>query len=682
MPPARCGFRNTAQLAGVIREVTLRGALAATALCAAIIFLALGALVFDQWGTSLLTAAERLRRTASRRAESLVMRTLQGAAAAAGGVARQVRDGTLDLHSERSLAAGLASLLAVNEDLGEVTVTTSAGRRVSVVRGGSDGPGPALRGVPMEPGEDPTADVTYRATLANARFDDDPLFTDLHYSALDRALPESGRRVMVAVMRPLRTATGAPISGVVRVGVPAARLDSILQAPVDASDPDDPHRVLLVDERGRLVAPRFAGTTLEDVDGDLRPSLASLPSEIRAVLAQPAVRANLVATARFRHDGRSYLLSVAPLAGAQGWRVVVLVPEDYYLADLHKTRRMILAGSVGAFAAFALVGALLTGSARRSMDAMRRATARMSAFDFSAQPISSRFRDVDAVLKDLEQAKTALRALGKYVPIALVRQLYQARREPRLGAETRELTILFSDIEDFTNFAETAAPEHLATALGDYLASATAAVHATGGTVDKYVGDSVMAFWNAPERMTDHAARACAAALRFAAEASASSSFRTRIGLHSAPVMVGHFGAADRLSYTAIGDGVNLASRLEGLNKAYGTGILASGAVRDACHAAYSFRLVDRVAVKGKKQAVHVYELLGLAGTVLPERLESARRYELAFADYQAQRFADAATAFEALPQDGSGAGTCPALSRPGPPPAAATLGRSLDSEQ
>src|SRR5262249_17266272 len=144
------------------------------------------------------------------------------------------------------------------------------------------------------------------------------------------------------------------------------------------------------------------------------------------------------------------------------------------------------------------------------------------------------------------------------------------------------------DIEGFTTFAETTPPERLALLLGAYFAAMTEAVTAHGGTVDKYIGDALMVMWNAPASQADHAERACRAALacRRAGEALFASELwrgvpplNPRFGIHSDEVMVGHFGAPERFAYTALGDGVNLAARLEGLNKAYGTTILVSGAV-------------------------------------------------------------------------------------------------------
>ncbi|HSD27818.1 MAG TPA: adenylate/guanylate cyclase domain-containing protein, partial [Vicinamibacteria bacterium] len=229
--------------------------------------------------------------------------------------------------------------------------------------------------------------------------------------------------------------------------------------------------------------------------------------------------------------------------------------------------------------------------------------------------------------------------------------------------------------------AETLSPDRLARALGRYFEVMTAAVHASGGIVDKYIGDAVMALWNAPEPLPDHAARACAAALAgreaarrlmASAEWEGLPALRMRFGLHRGEVMVGHFGAPDRIAYTALGDAVNLASRLEGQNRAYGTAILVSQTVREAAGDAFAFRLLDVVAVKGRRRGVAVHELLGATGDVPPEHMAVARLYEEAFAAYRARRFDEALDVLAALEDDPPArvlAGRCRAFrdSPPGP---------------
>jgi PAS domain S-box-containing protein len=242
----------------------------------------------------------------------------------------------------------------------------------------------------------------------------------------------------------------------------------------------------------------------------------------------------------------------------------------------------------------------------------------------------------------------AMRLLGKYAPVDLVRRLYREKSEPVLGGELMEISIMFSDIKGFTTLSEQLEPNRLADILGLYLDTLSHIIQRdTRGTIDKYIGDAIMTIWNAPEPVPDHPQMACLAALRCrdAARSLALTrewrefpAFETRFGLHCAKALVGHFGARDRMSYTAIGDAINLASRLEGLNKRYGTSIIVSDAIVDRAKDSFDFRLLDVVAVKGKSDPITIYELLGTKGA-----LERCRQvisaYETAFSAYAAGNF-------------------------------------------
>ena len=242
----------------------------------------------------------------------------------------------------------------------------------------------------------------------------------------------------------------------------------------------------------------------------------------------------------------------------------------------------------------------------------------------------------------------AMRVWGKYAPVDLVRRLYREKSEPVLGGELMEISIMFSDIKGFTALSEQLDPNRLAEMLGLYLDTLSCIIQRdTHGTIDKYIGDAIMTIWNAPEPVPDHPQMACLAALRCrdAARSLAQTpewrefpAFETRFGLHCAKALVGHFGARDRMNYTAIGDAINLASRLEGLNKLYGSSIIASDTIVDRANEAFDFRLLDVVAVKGKSDPITIYELLGTKG-VLEQCRQVVSAYETAFSAYAAGKF-------------------------------------------
>jgi len=301
-------------------------------------------------------------------------------------------------------------------------------------------------------------------------------------------------------------------------------------------------------------------------------------------------------------------------------------------------------------------GGFILRRVKRALTQIVKESLMMNAFEFSPAPTTSPFRDVSEVLEGLEKAKTAMRAMSKYVPIDLVRRLYRSKTEPVLGGELMEISIMFTDIKDFTACSEQLAPNELAAALGRYLdVMARIIQQETGGTIDKFIGDAIMTFWNAPEPVAEQARMACLAALRCreAGRVLSQSSdwrglppFETRFGLHQDKALVGHFGAPDRMNYTAIGDAINLASRLEGLNKQYGTTIIASSRIFEDARAHFDFRLLDWVAVKGKTDAIKIYELLDEKNRA-DELRETVAAYEAAFEAYVARNFEEAIAILE-----------------------------------
>ena len=210
-----------------------------------------------------------------------------------------------------------------------------------------------------------------------------------------------------------------------------------------------------------------------------------------------------------------------------------------------------------------------------------------------------------------------------YVNPSVVEELVANPRKLALGGKREELTVLFSDIEGFTTMSQGMQPEEIVAVLNEYLSGMSAVIFRHDGTLDKYEGDAVMAFWGAPIPQADHAVRACKAALEMQEatarlnvqwRVSGRPQLRTRIGINTGTMVVGNLGGEGKFDYTVIGDSVNLASRLEGANKEYGTRIMVSEHTYDAVRAEILGRQIDRIAVVGRSQPVVTYELLGLRG--------------------------------------------------------------------
>jgi len=214
------------------------------------------------------------------------------------------------------------------------------------------------------------------------------------------------------------------------------------------------------------------------------------------------------------------------------------------------------------------------------------------------------------------RARQTRAMFAQYVPPAVVERLIAQPDLMRLGGEAREVTLMFTDLASFTTLSEQLSAEQTVEVLTGYFNAMTPIVHASGGTVDKFIGDAMMAFWGAPladPRHAEHAVRA-AVAMQQAMEplvaglrARGLPGIHMRIGLHTGRVVVGNVGSDQRFSYTAIGDAVNLAARLEGANKAFGTGILLSAATAGRLPADVGLRALDDVIVKGKSEAVRVF---------------------------------------------------------------------------
>src|SRR6201999_800308 len=220
----------------------------------------------------------------------------------------------------------------------------------------------------------------------------------------------------------------------------------------------------------------------------------------------------------------------------------------------------------------------------------------------------------------MELAQRAIWSFAHFIPKEIVRGIIDNSISTELGGVREEITVVFTDVRDFTAIAESADPDVLMHQMSRYFSVLTEAFLAEGGTVDKFIGDAVMVFWNAPDPQPDHVARACRAALAAKAagerlnaefEAEGLTPFFTRFGIHVGEAVAGNVGSAERMNYTALGNTVNLAARVEGLNKQVGTAILASEDVVLRVRDQFKFRALDAVVAKGMTKETHIFELVG-----------------------------------------------------------------------
>lgn len=358
----------------------------------------------------------------------------------------------------------------------------------------------------------------------------------------------------------------------------------------------------------------------------------------------------------------SYEIVFTPISvrGNIGLGLAVVVDRSDITAGIY--REGLIAGGVAlAFTLVAIgLGIILSSRISRPVSAITRDLAKVGAFSISHDPMPKSFvREVNELGISVDHMKASLRSFGHYVPTDLVRTLLAQGVDAELGGELRRLSIHFSDVENFTTISEGMQPTELVEAMGRYFELMTGALTRHGGTVDKFMGDGMMAFFNAPEELPGHARLACLAALdaqRLLAEMAKNTLpgqpiFRARIGLGLGEVLVGNIGTPDRFAYTLLGDEVNLASRLEGLNKLYGTRIIASHALREEAGDGFEWRLLDRVAVKGRHQGTLVCELMARKGEVAATILDARDVYERALRVYFAGDFARAVELFDRASQ-------------------------------
>ncbi len=263
--------------------------------------------------------------------------------------------------------------------------------------------------------------------------------------------------------------------------------------------------------------------------------------------------------------------------------------------------------------------------------------------------------------------KTMIKGMfTQYVSSTFVEELVADPEKLKLGGEKKELSVFFSDIAGFSTFSETKTPEDLINFLNEYLSEMTKIVFDNNGTLDKYLGDAVMAFWGAPVPQPNHPYLACKSALLMQKrlkelqvkwKMEGETIIEARMGINTGEMVVGNVGGSQRFDYTVIGDNVNLSSRLEGVNKEYGTYILISDSTYEHVKNDFITREIDSIIVKGKTKPVNIYELIGFAGEELPsEKTNSLKIYSEALQLYREKQFSGAADKFtkvlELVPTD------------------------------
>jgi adenylate cyclase len=358
---------------------------------------------------------------------------------------------------------------------------------------------------------------------------------------------------------------------------------------------------------------------------------------------------------RFVAGGDAYAVTLTPLA-FPGWTLATVIPEAEFLGPIETTVRQLLIGLAFLILAAGILSAWLARRViARPLITVLNELKHVERFELDqVQRHPSHIAELENLSGAIADMAGGLAAFRKYIPADLVKILVREGVEPRPGGSIRNLTVVFTDIAGFTGLSERLG-DQIIPLLSNYLDIVSREVSAHGGTIDKFIGDAVMAFWGAPATNVDHALDACRAALACQRTLLTSGlkddsgrPLRVRIGINSGDMLVGNIGSELRLNYTVIGDAVNIASRLEGANKEYGTEIIIGEETRRLAGDRVHVRELDRLMVYGRAGGLAVYELLGIAESGA-ERPNWVALYESGLAAYRARNFAGAVICFQQL---------------------------------
>ncbi len=326
------------------------------------------------------------------------------------------------------------------------------------------------------------------------------------------------------------------------------------------------------------------------------------------------------------------------------WYLGFYIPEKVLFSNAYWHFYMAIGILVVVMIISVILSIILARSASKPIEGLVLFAQKIGRLDFDHKIISvSKITEIKNLSDSMRLMQIGLQSFIRYLPKEMLKSLFDAGSEAKVNVIEKDLTIMFTDIANFTSYAEILDPKELVLQLNEFLGCFTSAIYKNRGTVDKYIGDAVMAFWNAPSEVENHALKACKAAFQGLYNLSYLQKewarlnkpiFKVRVGIHTGRVILGNIGTEERLSYTIIGDKVNLTSRLEGLNKIYGTTVLISDATLKECKNQLVTRPIDLVAVKGKAKGILIHELLGFVGEVNLEITKLSEDSRLAFEAY------------------------------------------------
>jgi adenylate cyclase len=464
----------------------------------------------------------------------------------------------------------------------------------------------------------------------------------------------------VTISMPMRNVPGA----IVGLDIPLNSLADF----VKAQQPGANGVIAVISEDGSVVAHPDADKIVNE-DKKSRQLVTVSIHEIEDLLLRRAfdvLEENSRERVTFSYNEKGYVSSVAEISELPGgaWRVISVASIDDFTGAAKRalTSSLFIASAI-LLIALIVVTVLANWIAKPIKGASEFAKGLSQLNLDLPQPKSSPLHEIQSLSEAMVNMRGALNTFLKYAPKDLVQDLVTSGKSAEIGGRRQEVTLMFTDIADFTTISEKLSPEDVMNYMSIYFEQMGEAISEQNGVIDKFIGDAIMAMWNAPLLNSHHVSDACSAALRASRSSNelnaelAANNFPelwTRFGLHSCEALVGNIGAPDRMQYTSLGAGVNLASRIEGLNKFYKTQILVSDTVRTNAGERFLFRRIDLVTAKGTTRPVTVFELLGERDEqsdfyIGGDAIRRAVKYEQAFDFYLHRDFEDAVNILEGL---------------------------------
>ncbi len=320
-------------------------------------------------------------------------------------------------------------------------------------------------------------------------------------------------------------------------------------------------------------------------------------------------------------DGRRYIYSAAQISFGEKEKIslILSIPEEIVFGDVRKNMFITVAISLFILSLFIILAIQISKMISRPIVKLSQEINQLAQLNLDVGiKEDSKIKEIYLAQKSLATLKSGLESFKKYMPADLVKILIQTKQEAKIGGVEKPLVVMFTDIEGFTTISEKLSPMELTTQLSVYFEHLEKIISKYEGTIDKYIGDAIMAFWGAPLYVENPAHKAVQCALEMQKSLDALNSrwekegkppLRTRIGIHYGKTLVGNIGSNNRMNYTIIGDSVNIAARLEGINKNYKTQIMISEEIEALVREKFLIRYVDEIELKGKTSATKIYTI-------------------------------------------------------------------------